>query len=239
MQKNLKQLLEIKNATSEALDLYFYGEIISDRDLKYSDAEKSPSEITDFLKEANGRALNIYINSPGGNVFDGMAIYSMIKRYNGKTTAYIDGVAASIASVIAFSCQKVVMPKNSFLMIHKPMSMVFGNADDFIETAIVLNRIEQGILDTYAEHLKDGVNIETVKNYMQGEGKWFTATEASEIFNIELAEENKIAADITGLTDVPDNIKNAVKKIRGDTNEQTNKLLQAKLRLISYKNIER
>ncbi|WP_330594436.1 Clp protease ClpP, partial [Clostridioides difficile] len=64
--------------------------------------------------------MNIYINSGGGSVFAGMAIYNMLKRHEGFKTVYVDGIAASIASVIALAGDRVVIPQNAYFMIHKP-----------------------------------------------------------------------------------------------------------------------
>src|SRR5690625_5002620 len=90
--------------------------------------------------------LNIHIYSPGGSVFSGLAIYNMFKRNNAKKIVHIDGVAASIASVIALAGDEVLMPSNAFMMIHKPWTMAFGNANDFIQAADELDVIEIGLL---------------------------------------------------------------------------------------------
>ena len=74
--------------------------------------------------------LNIYINSPGGSVFEGQAIYSQLQRHKARKNVYVDGIAASIASVIAMAGDTVYMPKNAMMMIHNPWGVVVGNAED-------------------------------------------------------------------------------------------------------------
>lgn len=94
---------EFKNATDTSVDLYFYGDIVSDWWGAWQEEDQYPEAIKNFLAEAGGKDLNIYINSGGGSVFAGIAIYNMLKRYTGKKTVYVDALAGSIASVIAFA----------------------------------------------------------------------------------------------------------------------------------------
>lgn len=94
---------EFKNATDTSVDLYFYGDIVSDWWGTWQEEDQYPEAIKNFLAEAGGKDLNIYINSGGGSVFAGIAIYNMLKRYTGKKTVCVDALAGSIASVIAFA----------------------------------------------------------------------------------------------------------------------------------------
>ena len=112
--------------------------------------------------------LNIYVNSGGGSVFAGLAIYNMLKR-KGSKTVYVDGVAASIASVIALAGDRIVIPSNAFLMIHKPWTISAGNANDFRKMAEDLDHIESGILNVYKENLKDGIGIEEIQQLVDAE----------------------------------------------------------------------
>lgn len=176
----------IKNATSEKAELYFYGDIVSSEWEKWDDADTCPDDVCNFLKEVeDAKELNIYINSGGGSVFAGMAIYNMLKRFKGSKTVYVDGLAGSIASVIAFAGDKVVIPSNSYFMIHKPWSWTYGNADEFRKQADVLDRIQQGILNVYKEHMKDGVDFEEIKEMVNAE-TWLTGDEASRYFDVEV-----------------------------------------------------
>lgn len=192
----LLKLFTFKNETATSADLYFYGDIVSDWWGAWQDEDQYPDSVKNFLAAHQGKDLNIYINSGGGSVFAGIAIYNMIKRHQGKKTVYVDALAGSIASVIAFAGDRVVIPSNSFLMIHKPWSECIGNAGDMRKMADDLEAIESGIVNIYEEHLKDGVSIETIKEMMAAE-TWLNGQQAAEYFNVEIGEEKMIAAAVT------------------------------------------
>ena len=114
---NLQNFLEIKNQTENSADLYFYGDIVSSWWGAWDDTDQYPEAVKNFLDGVKGKDLNIHINSGGGSVFAGITIYNMLKNHSGFKTVYIDGLAASIASVIALAGDKVVMRTGSSLMI--------------------------------------------------------------------------------------------------------------------------
>jgi ATP-dependent Clp protease protease subunit len=87
-----------------------------------------------------GAEIDLRLNSPGGSVFDAVAIYNALKRHNGAVTVWIDGIAASAASYIAMAGDKVIMPENAFLMIHDPSGVVMGTAEDMRSTASALDK---------------------------------------------------------------------------------------------------
>lgn len=184
---------KIKNATKEKAELYIYGDIVGSEWEKWTDSDTCPQDITSALKEHEGKDLDIYVNSGGGSVFAGLAIYNQLKRFTGFKTVYVDGLAASIASVIALAGDKVIMPTNAFMMIHKPWTIGMGNSNDLRKTADDLDRIEQGILNVYEDNLKDGADMKQVKKLVDAE-TWLTGKQAAEIFNIEIGAENKAAA---------------------------------------------
>ncbi len=105
MKNNLESLLKLKNSTETSADLYFYGDSVCE--------DQYPQQIKEFLDDAKGKDLNIYINSGGGSVFAGLAIYHMLKRHQGYKTVRVDGLAGSIASVIALAGDKVVIPPSA------------------------------------------------------------------------------------------------------------------------------
>lgn len=193
---NLKQFLQVKNETLTSADLYFYGDIVSDWWGTWTDADQYPEAIRDFLKEQEGKALNIYINSGGGSVFAGIAIYNMLLRHKGFKTVYVDGMAASIASVIALAGDRIIIPSNAFLMIHKPWSAECGNANDFRKMADDLDAIEEGIINVYADNLVEGVSIDEIRKLVDKE-TWLNGEEASKYFNIEVGEAKNYAAKLT------------------------------------------
>lgn len=190
--------LKIKNQTNTSADLYFYGDIVSDWWGAWQDEDQYPDAIRTFLDGVKDVAnLNVYVNSGGGSVFAGLAIYNMLKRHKANKTVYVDGVAASISSVIAMAGDRVIIPSNAFLMIHKPWSASYGNATDFRKMADDLDAIEEGILNVYKENLKEGVDIETIREMVANE-TWLNGAEAEKYFNIEVAESNGAAACASG-----------------------------------------
>lgn len=178
--------LEIKNMTDVSADLYFYGDIVSDWWGAWQDEDQYPDAIKNFLSQAEGKDLNIYVNSGGGSVFAGMAIYNMIKRHGekNKVKVYVDGLAGSIASVIAFAgTEPPEIPSNAFLMIHKPWGAISGNADEMRKMADDLDKIQTGIMNVYEDHLAEGVTIEQVEALVNAE-TWLDGKEAAQYFNI-------------------------------------------------------
>src|SRR5690606_37593629 len=93
--------------------------------------------------------LNVYINSPGGDVFAGQAIYSMLKRHKATINVYVDGLAASIASLIAMAGDKVIMPANAMMMVHNAWTFAFGNANDFRKLADDMDKIRDSMVVAY------------------------------------------------------------------------------------------
>ena len=85
-------------------------------------------------------AIDLRLNSPGGSVFDAVAIYNALKRHEGTITVWIDGIAASAASYIAMAGDTIIMPENAFLMIHDPSGLVMGTAEDMRSTAEALDK---------------------------------------------------------------------------------------------------
>lgn len=180
-------------------EVYIYGEIT---DFKCFDEDVTPKDIKkelDKLKSVD--SINVYVNSPGGGVFAGVAIYNELKRFNKPITAYVDGVAASIASLIVLAADKVVMPFNSMLMIHNPWACICGNAGELRGLADRLDKLADSVLiETYQR--KTGLDREKIKELLDAE-TWLSAEEAVGLgFADVLMEEQKIAACYVG-----DNVK--------------------------------
>lgn len=196
--KKNNPLMTVKNLTSKSADLYIYGEIVDNTDFKWDEADVMPDDVLQALQQVDGLdELNIYINSPGGSVFAGQAIYNMLKRNKAKKNVYVDGVAASMASIIAL-VGTLHIPSNAYLMIHKPLMGAIGNATDFRKLADDLDVIESGMVSIYEENLKEGVDIDTIKDLMEKE-TWLTGEEASQYFNVEVIESKAIAACATDI----------------------------------------
>jgi ATP-dependent Clp endopeptidase proteolytic subunit ClpP len=180
-------------------EIYIYGEI---DDFKYWGDEVTPTDIKDELnKLKNVSSINLFVNSPGGGVFAGAAIYNELKRFDKPITAYVDGLAASIASLIVLAADKVVMPSNAMYMIHNPWMLAVGDAPKLRDMADKLDKITDSVLlETYAN--KTGMKKEDLQKMLDDE-TWLSGAEAVELgFADELEEEQKIAACYVG-----DNVK--------------------------------
>lgn len=117
----------------------------------------------------------VHLNSPGGDVFDGLAIYQALKNRAGETVAHVDGLAASIASVIAMGADRVVMAPKAQLMIHEGFTMAQGDAADMRKLADLLDRTSDNIASVYAD--KAGNTTDFWRNRMREE-TWYSADEA-------------------------------------------------------------
>lgn len=189
---------EVKNETENKADLYFYGDIVSDWWGAWQDEDQYPNAVKDFLTAQAGKDLNIYINSGGGSVFAGIAIYNMIQRHaaKNKVQVYVDGLAGSIASVIAFAgSEPPKIPSNAFFMIHNPWSYGEGNAAELRKMADDLDEIAIGMLNIYGKHLKDDVSIDTIKELMDAE-TWLNGEEAAKYFDVEVTDAKEYAAAV-------------------------------------------
>ena len=149
-----------------------------------------------FTEQLNGLGqvdtINLRINSPGGSVFDGVAIYNALKRHPARLEVDVDGVAASIASVIAMAGDEIRMAANSLMMIHDPYGMCGGNSEEMRKTADLLDQIKGVIVDTYAKRTGMAADVLAV---MMSEETWMTAAEAQQHgFSDATTEEQRIAA---------------------------------------------
>ena len=185
--------IEIKNQTEEKAELYFYGDIVSSSWESYwYEEDKCPQDITDFLKELeSSKSIDIFINSGGGSVHGGLAIYNLLKRHQGQKTVYVDGIAASIASVIAMAGDKIIIPSNAQFMIHKPLTWCGGNADDLRKTADILDTCQKSITNIYMENVKEGITEEKIMELINNE-TWFTGDEVAHYFNVEVEEQSDV-----------------------------------------------
>ena len=190
--KMKKKFWNLRNLDDASGELTLYGEISNET---WWGDEVTPKEFkADLDKLGEIDTLNIYINSPGGDVFAGQTIYSILKRHKAHKNVYIDGLAASIASVIAMAGNRIFMPKNSMMMIHNPWTVGMGNAGDFRKLAEDLDKIRESLIASYENQsilTKDEI-IEIMDNET-----WLTANECEEYGFCHVVEEEKqIAASI-------------------------------------------
>lgn len=135
------------------------------------------SEFIEQIPDSGSEDLEIRINSPGGSVFQGWAIYNALIDYKGKKIIHIDGVAASMASVIATAGDEIYMSENALFMIHNPSSTAQGNATELRKEADLLDKIKSIMVDSY--HKKTGIAKNKLEK-MLDEETWFSAQEAKD-----------------------------------------------------------
>jgi len=136
--------------------------------------------------------INLYINSQGGSVMDGLAIYNSLKRNKARKVVEIDGFALSIAAVVAMAGDEIRMAKNGAMMIHNPWVVTSGTADELREQADAMDKIGEGLVNTFAD--RTGLDPLQISEMMDAE-TWLTATEAQENgFIDEITDEKQMAA---------------------------------------------
>lgn len=148
--------------------------------------------------------LDIRINSPGGSVFEGLAIYNQLRAHAAVKTVYVDGLAASIASVIAMAGDEIIMPSNALMMIHDPAGFAMGTAADFEKMVDTLNKIKEVVVNVYTN--RSGLDREKIEILMSEE-TWMTASEAVLLgFATHQTEAVKVAAsfDLSMYRNSPD-----------------------------------
>lgn len=133
------------------------------------------AEFAQQLNELDVNEIELHVNSPGGQVFDGIAIYNALKQHPAKVTTYVDALAASAASFIALAGDKVIMSRNATMMIHDAMGICMGNSADMIETSKILDSVSDNIADIYA--FNAGGEASDWRDFMRAE-TWYTAFEA-------------------------------------------------------------
>jgi ATP-dependent Clp endopeptidase proteolytic subunit ClpP len=188
----------IQNKAGETADVYIFEEI----GMYGVTAQDFISEIKD-LKD---KPINLRINSLGGDVFNGMAIYNVIKKRESKTTVYVEGIAASIATIIALGADEVIMSENSLFMIHNAWGGTMGNSKDMRKSADTLDKISNELTEIYVK--KTGLAYNRVTEMMDEE-TWLSAEEAYELGFVDtVSDAIKVAA------------KYDVSKFKNITNEE-------------------
>tara|TARA_Y100001937_G_scaffold2861_1_gene3720 strand:- start:4057 stop:5043 length:987 start_codon:yes stop_codon:yes gene_type:complete len=179
---------------AEVVEISIYDEI--------GDYGTSAKQFIDDLKSVGSKDITIRMNSVGGSVFDGLAIYNVLRSHQGYVKVKIEGLSASIASIIALAGDDIEMAENGFFMIHNPFGKSMGGADDMRKTADLLDKIKQELINIYAN--KTQLSEETISSMMDKE-TWLTSQEAKEMGFIDtITEPIKVAAsfDFSKFTNV-------------------------------------
>lgn len=161
------QWYRITNKTATRAEVMLYDEI--------GFGGVTAADFARELQAITANSLDVRISSPGGEVCDGLAIYESIKRHPAHVTVYVDGMAASAASFIAQAGDRIVMGRNSQMMIHDAIGLAVGNATEVAELVTVLNKLSDNIADIYAQ--RAGGTPAMWRKRMRAE-TWYTAKEA-------------------------------------------------------------
>lgn len=221
--------MEIRNAEGGA-ELFIYGDIVSSEWDAWTAEDTFPQAISDFLSQIDNNApLTVYVNSGGGDVFAGIAIHSILKRHNGRKKGVVDALAASIASVILMACDEIVVNSGAQIMIHKPSTIGWGNADDFRKLIDELDKCQQSITDIYMGRVNDGVTEEQITALIDAE-TWMNGTQAQEIFNLSVEQRPAMAACVSdfmaGYKNAPAGIETAEIPEFRDKERETAEILE-------------
>ena len=175
----MRHFWKFRNVADKDPELMLYGEI-ADQDCWWDDNATSPVQFKQDL-EALGAPnnINVRINSVGGDVFAAHAIYNILKSNPANIIAVVDGLCASAATIVAMAADKIVMPSNSVMMVHKPSAMLFGsyNSDDMDKMSETLDIVQNSIVAAYVA--KTGRDPKDLAALMDQE-KWMTAQEAKD-----------------------------------------------------------
>lgn len=208
----MRKLFEIRAAADGEVDVYIYDYI----DPWGVDADAFVKE----LATVEASTINLRINSGGGIVFDGLAIYNALARHPARVVSHIDGLAASAASFVALAGDEVRIAANAFVMVHNAWGFAMGNKHDMMEMAAILSKLDGSLAGMYSR--KTGATREEAAAWMDGEnaadGTWFDAEEAvaaglaDSIEDPVLEEEGEAdddveaSFDLSGLSGVPDRV---------------------------------
>jgi ATP-dependent protease ClpP protease subunit len=205
---------EIKNETEYA-DIWIYSEV--------GGYDVNAQKFINELKEVSDKPLNVHINSLGGDVFDGLAIYNALKSHKKPVKILVEGIAASIASVIAMAGNTIEMAENSLFMIHNPFVMAGGDATELRKTASILDKIRDEIANIYEG--VSGSGFDTLVGLMDNE-TWFNAMEAKEM---------GFATGITQPIKVENNYN--ISKFKNITHDKINLILNNKTEIMAKETI--
>lgn len=181
--------LKMNVNTPKTLELYIYTDVESDYWDWWTGEQVESQTSAEYIRkelEAAGDVtqINIYINSLGGSVMEGMAIYNQLRRHKAHKTVYIDGFACSVASVIAMAGDEVIMPSNTMMMIHAPLLCVRGHSADLRKAADELDKISLSTMQAYLQKAGGKLTTEKLAEMYEQETYW----SAAECISLGLAD---------------------------------------------------
>lgn len=165
----------VRNETHGEAEIYLYDAIVDSELEAEFWGGVSPKSFVQSIKDIDADVIHLRVNSPGGSVFAARAMEQALRDHKAKIVAHVDGVAASAASFLVMAADEIVMSPGALMMIHKAWTVAMGNADDLMNTAGLLEKIDSTLVQTYAQ--RTGMDADKIADMMASE-TWFTAQEA-------------------------------------------------------------
>lgn len=177
----------------------------------------SANDIKSALEGVDSESITIRLNSPGGDAFDGIAIYNQLKNHSSKVIVYVDGLAASAASIIAMAADELIMNKGSMMMIHEASTFTWGTKAEVKKTLNALEGIDKSIADIYMTRYNG--NREELDDLVVNE-TWFTADEAVSVGLADKVNETKADdSEVTNLKTMVFNLQSELEKLKNPKEE--------------------
>lgn len=218
--RNKSRPFEIRSKSATKAEIIIYDQIGADWFGNGITAKSFSDELKNMDKSVN--EIDVRINSPGGDVFDGITIYNRLKQHPAKKCVYVDGLAASIASIIALAGDEIIMGEGALLMVHLPWTWGAGNRKELESTIDRLLDVEEQMVGIYAR--KTGLGRAEIKQMLEAE-TWMDADQAIEnnFADSKSAESIPVAASLLTnakwISKMPKNIKTEDSTVRSKIDE--------------------
>jgi ATP-dependent protease ClpP protease subunit len=219
---NKREWFRIVDKADEPAEVYIYDEI--------GYWGLTAKDFVGEIGKIKASAINLHLNTPGGDVFDGIAIHNALVAHKAAVTVYVDSLAASIGSVIAMAGEKIVMAKHSTMMIHDPYGLAIGNAADMAKMAEVLDGLGDTIASVYAD--RAGGTISSWRDKMLEES-WYNdrqAVEAGLADEVDGDAKAENGFDLSMFQHPPDDLVNRTQAIGPPKADPTKREIERALR---------
>jgi ATP-dependent Clp protease, protease subunit len=189
----------IQNAASDDATIYLYDQIAW--------FAVSADQFVKDLAKVSASTIHLHVNSPGGDVFDGIAMYNALLRHPARIVTHVDGLAASAASVVALAGDEIRIAQGGFVMIHNAWGGVIGNAGEMRKTADVLDQIDGSLASLYAGRM--AIDKDEAKALMDAE-TWFSAEDAVAKGFADVVEDRaavEASCDLSAFRNAPEGLR--------------------------------
>lgn len=199
-------------ANGDTTEITIYGDIGE----SWWGESVSAKDIQNALDGVETGTITIRLNSPGGDAFDGIAIYNQLKNHKAKVIAYVDGLAASAASIIAMAADELIMNTGSMMMIHEASTFTWGTKADIKKTLNALEGIDKSIADIYmTRYTGERGELDAL---VEAES-WFTASEAVEVGLADKVNKTENDSEIENLKSMVFNLQNQLTQLQNPKQE--------------------